>query len=558
MNIKTTGMKTLQDNQILTMIGDVYEKAEKCKLKQNFFDEIDDKLTVLSQYFNLSKIQSFLVTMIFVSNCENNSADIRTLAEHFDCSTVRVLKYDADLKELINSSILKKERSRHRRKKIMNESVEVNRDLCNAIIEGKTISSVTTYDFNDIIELFEKIGDLLKDRDDDEISTSELLAQTDALINSNGHFPFINRVQHLKLNTSDVYLYFYVIWTALSSGDDAELVDTLEKVYDNSSVRVRHTQHIISEESPLIKKDLIEIKDEQFLNRAELRLTDNSRQMLGECGVKLSKNRHKKDNIITPETILSKELIYNETEMSQLLMLKKVLQENNLKEMHQRLSRNGLPQGITVLFHGAPGTGKTESVLQMAKETGRAVMKVDISQSKSMWFGESEKKIKRIFTDYKSLVKESETTPILLFNEADALISKRTDISSSGANQTENSIQNILLEELESFEGIFMATTNLARNFDTAFERRFLFKINFQKPDINAKAKIWKLKLPRLSLQECQKLANHYDFSGGEIDNIVRKNVMHDIINGKNANFCRITEFCQEERMVNERVRVGF
>ena len=141
----------------------------------------------------------------------------------------------------------------------------------------------------------------------------------------------------------------------------------------------------------------------------------------------------------------------------------------------------------------------------------REIMKVDISQSKSMWFGESEKIIKRIFTNYRVYLKGCSRTPILFFNEADAIISKRYESGFSSLTQTENAVQNIILEELENFEGIFFATTNFA-SFDPAFERRFLFKIEFQKPDIPVKAKIWQSKLPSLSESECELLARRYDF----------------------------------------------
>jgi SpoVK/Ycf46/Vps4 family AAA+-type ATPase len=202
--------------------------------------------------------------------------------------------------------------------------------------------------------------------------------------------------------------------------------------------------------------------------------------MLQELGLKLFANKKKRDNIIEPAKINSKTLYFNEFEHKQLNLLKTLLQEDNFKETQSRLQSKGLPKGITALLHGSPGTGKTETVFQVAKDTNREIMKVDISQSKSMWFGESEKIIKRIFTDYKAYAKESERMPILLFNEADAIISKRKENSTSNVSQTENAIQNIILEELENFEGIFFATTNLAKNLDSAFERRFLFKIEFQ------------------------------------------------------------------------------
>ena len=237
-------------------------------------------------------------------------------------------------------------------------------------------------------------------------------------------------------------------------------------------------------------------------------------------------------------------------------MLEESLSQKNLVAMQKRLEAKGLPKGVAVLLYGAPGTGKTETVYQLAKRTNRKILHVDISESKSMWFGESEKIIKRIFTNYRKLCKNAErhkeNTPILLFNEADALISKRRDVTSGNCAQTENAMQNILLEEIEKLDGIIFATTNLCENMDKAFERRFLFKVEYEKPSLDARKKIWGTKLPELEDKDLEKLADRFDFSGGEIDNIVRKCEMTEIIKGKLPSFTEITELCENERLEKE------
>ena len=83
------------------------------------------------------------------------------------------------------------------------------------------------------------------------------------------------------------------------------------------------------------------------------------------------------------------------------------------------MKKAGFRCGFTCLFYGAPGTGKTETVLQLARQTGRDILQVDVSKIKSCWVGESEKNIKSLFDSYKDKVKKSEKAPILLFNEAD-------------------------------------------------------------------------------------------------------------------------------------------
>lgn len=186
-------------------------------------------------------------------------------------------------------------------------------------------------------------------------------------------------------------------------------------------------------------------------------------------------------------------------------------------------------------------------------------MHVDISNTNSMWFGESEKIIKKVFADYGRLCERSKIKPILLFNEADAIFSKRKDVNHSNVAQTENAIQNIILEEMENLDGILIATTNLADNLDGAFERRFLFKVRYDKPTIEAKKSIWQDKLPLLNDEEALSLATRYDFSGGQIDNIVRKAMMEEIVKGQKTTIDGLETLCSEERIAHNHVnKVGF
>lgn len=111
---------------------------------------------------------------------------------------------------------------------------------------------------------------------------------------------------------------------------------------------------------------------------------------------------------------------------------------------------------------------------------------------------------------------------------------------------------------MENFNGILIATTNLANSLDMAFERRFLFKIKFHKPDASIRAKIWKSKLPFLSSIDCKILAKNFDFSGGQIENVLRKNEMHEVIHGNKLSLENLMAFCNEETLVNKKVKVGF
>ena len=105
-----------------------------------------------------------------------------------------------------------------------------------------------------------------------------------------------------------------------------------------------------------------------------------------------------------------------------------------------------------------------------------------------------------------------------------------------------------------------IATTNLEINMDMAFERRFLYKIKFENPTLEAKTAIWKSKLNWLAENQAKQLANEYDFSGGEIDNIVRKATMEEILKGSKVTLSRLEELCNTEKLVSNDTgkKIGF
>lgn len=542
---------------ILKSIGEVYEQSEECKLTSAHFEKISDELNLLSDYFGTSKSQSFFIAMVFTLNWKGDSVDINDLISYFDCNPMRVLEFRDDFDFLYSKGILKKEKSRHRMKfPGANDQFIVNEKISDAILQNKPMPELHTGKIHDIIELLEKFYTIRDD--DDEMSTDVVFLHAKDMIDVNQHFPLIKKVTQFNYNINETYLFLCLVWKTMSGSETIGLSRILEEIYTNSSRRLNYMQAILSEQNPLIKNNLVALEAASFFNDTEVKLTDQSLNLLNDCGIKLFSKKKKQENIITPSEIPLRKLIFNEAEMQQLTLLKNLLGENSLSSVQNRLLEKGLPQGVTALLYGAPGTGKTETVKQLAKDTNREIMKVEISQSKSMWFGQSEKLIKRIFTDYKSFAEGCERTPILLFNEADAIISKRRDIGSSSVAQTENTIQNIILEELENFEGILIATTNLANNLDSAFERRFLFKIKFQKPDSEIKAQIWKDKLSFLTHEQCQQLALQFDFSGGQIDNILRKSEIHEIIHGDTLTFKHIIDFSKEEVLGDSRVKIGF
>jgi SpoVK/Ycf46/Vps4 family AAA+-type ATPase len=256
-----------------------------------------------------------------------------------------------------------------------------------------------------------------------------------------------------------------------------------------------------------------------------------------------------------------KAMFYNLEEGAKIVKLVSLLEPTRFKKVIQSLENQGLRKGFACLFSGAPGTGKTETVYQIARRTGRDLLKVNIAQVKSCWVGESEKNIKEVFSRYKSTVKEMKIAPILFFNEADAVIGKRRELddNSRAVDQMENTVQNIILQEMENLNGILIATTNLTKNLDKAFERRFLYKIEFGKPEFETRRALWQSMLPELSQNNADLLASRFDFSGGQIENILRKRQVDLVLEGMEPSLDALIGYCKDESMIKETgLRIGF
>jgi SpoVK/Ycf46/Vps4 family AAA+-type ATPase len=312
----------------------------------------------------------------------------------------------------------------------------------------------------------------------------------------------------------------------------------------------------------LIESKLVEYaNNDGFINSDSWKLSDMAKkELLSELNVKESQSYRK--SLIRFDSIKPKKMFYNPKEAGEIEKLMSLLQEENYQKILDRLDGRGMRKGFACLFSGAPGTGKTETAYQIARETRRDLMMVDISETKSMWFGESEKKIKQVFDNYRAAVENSKIAPILLFNEADAVIGKRKDFTaaSRAVDQTENTIQNIILQEMENLAGLLIATTNLTQNMDKAFDRRFLYKITFDKPSMESRKNIWRTLLPDLPEGTARELSSRFELSGGQIENIARKTEVDAIINGGGLTLEVLSQYCKDETLDSAKaaMKIGF
>ncbi len=281
-------------------------------------------------------------------------------------------------------------------------------------------------------------------------------------------------------------------------------------------------------------------------------LTPELKSKLGKRGLKLP------SHAIAPEKIQPVKLLFEDNIKTQIQDLEKLMRPTVFQRYKKSLSPADRMRGLTILLHGDPGSGKTELALQLAKAGNRPVFKLDVTQIKSKWVGESEKNLKNFFSDYNRHLKTGNAEPILLLNECDGLLSRRMSVNSS-VDQMTNSLQNLLLENMENFQGILIATTNLTINLDSAFERRFLYKIHFPAPGNSIMAKLWKQHIPSLSKQDAEKIAKNFRFTPGEMLNVARKAALRKMLKPGISLVDTVLQLCTEEKWDSHtKMKLGF
>jgi len=545
---------------VVKTITEIAKKLEDSKLSDEVIEDIKAPLQDLSNYLNVATNQAIIFSVIFVLMVKEDSIDLRDIIRFLDISYIDSLNFKNDFDLLIEKDLLEMEKEFRRKQKKTNffsTSYTIPNDVSdslhsNLLYVKKPIEKI------DIYEFVKTVSDYIDQRGDDQINTDELFDMVEQLEFNNKQIEPIIKVQ-TSLNIEDRTLIYEVLNDHII-GYPSSMEKTLRDIYQNPRKRMIKVREIIEKTNKMYDLEFITLSESKFANDFTLNLTGKAIELFMQMDAELFIRNKQNKNLLLNEDIKYKELFYEQNLTKEINFLTTSLDNDNFIKLQNRLTNNSLPHGLTAIFYGSPGTGKTETAYQIAKTTGRDILLVDISQSKSMWFGESEKLIKEIFETYKKICNNEKTIPILLFNEADAILNKRQENGSSNVGQTENAIQNILLEEIEKFDGILIATTNLEGNLDNAYERRFLFKIKFKSPTVEVKSKIWKSKLRWINEDFAQKLAFEFSFSGGEIDNIVRKIVMNEVLIGKKPEESEIYSYCLNEKRlsIKNKVIVGY
>lgn len=557
MVMQTSCKKDMEQMDLLQAFEIIVDKAKNSSLGEKFYEEADSHLGFVSDKLDISKRASAIMAL-FADRCDDSHIQFSDFTDFLGCRILSLLRYANEIQELVDKEYICRNRDEGFYYTIPMEVMEAfqqNQRYIPSDVEELTAREL----FDKFNELFTKCRRMKLDR---QILKKKLRA----LVRKNENLAFVKAMSSFDIDEEDTEFSLFLLFCTLFviDGDDDIRYHDLEFLYEEGEADWRWAKRGLSQGDHLflVEKFIEYTNDDGFVDRESFKITDDAKkQLFSELNLSSMCGSRPKGGMLFFEDISPKQLFYNSKEQRQVEELTSLLDEEHFQRIKNRLKESNFRSGFACLFYGAPGTGKTETVLQIAKKTGRDLIQVNVSEVKSMWVGESEKNIKSIFDDYKKKVKQLAKAPILLFNEADAIIGKRQVGAERAVEKMENSIQNIILQEIEQLDGILIATTNLSENMDKAFERRFLYKIQFEKPDLNCRTQIWQAMIPPLNDADASYLAGKYDFSGGEIENIARHFTIQSILHGQPENMVKsLVEFCESERLEGSRTKrkIGF
>lgn len=530
----------------------IVEMAEDSKLNDDFWAQASDEIHYVASRLGISSTQTVLLAVGL--QCGPRNIDFNDYARFFDVRKIHTLNYNDDLKALIRARYMKYHDAKEQ------DSFDIPASVVRAI-KNNEVPEPPVRTGLDCFGLFDILNELFNDLDHDAILPCDLSAELKTLFKDNRQVAFCREINALETTGEADWLMLVLLCHFLVNEDnDRVYFRQLEDLFSRGADFTAAKAALRTETHPLMRDGWISfVCEDGQVNTSQICLTTKAKQIL------LSEFQLKKGDALPvlltlPEKITEKKMFYTRQNDAQICELSSFLSPERYTQIHARMKESGFRQGFACLFYGAPGTGKTETVQQLARQTGRGIFSVNVSDIRSKWVGESEKNIKDVFDHYRSMVSRMDCAPILLFNEADAVLGIRQEGAERAVDKMENSIQNIILQEMETLDGILVATTNLTQNLDPAFERRFLYKIRFEKPDAEVRKKIWARMIPSLTEQECALLAAKYDFSGGQVENIARKYAIHGILAGESSDKMSVLyTYCDAETLDDRKThRIGF
>jgi len=345
----------------------------------------------------------------------------------------------------------------------------------------------------------------------------------DFFLNQFEEEPCCKKIKEYDLLVGELFAYIYSLGNFITYNNKTLELNLLARYMTKVSF-LEFFHHVSNGSSQLIKEKLWIAKPDRFSDEVSVKLTNRSLSILfpnweidqDVSKIKVTNDKYQEGFVLYQPDELSNVPLYYNTQNQKFKDRIELILNNTTKD---RLSANS----ISLMISGYPGTGKTAFAKKLCRDLGLTLMYVEVSEVQTKFIGETEQNVHKLFSQYRKLWEKSEKPVVLLFNECDQLFGKKIQVEKS-SDMYSNAIQSQLLNEMENFTGILIATCNSTDNFEEAFKRRFLFHTVFEKPDYDTRKLIWNgINGAWTQNPELLDLISQYELTGAQIDNVLKK-----------------------------------
>lgn len=564
-------MKKKEANAQWTLVKaleNIWRSAHGSNLHNKLLKEIKEPADYVNEKFGVNPFQAVIIAILADAG---GAQSTREISNFLGCSNITLLSHNDDLSDLCRRRMIYRCSCRSHGQDLDGFMIYKNTMDCikdDSDFKPEDMTKFTHWKF------LRRVDEWMRITDSNTENYGHMLEDIKDLVADTQHLKLskflADSVNQGKMTQDEMVFFLLVCCFQIIRRMSCVGTIQYEDIMFESYVCADITSELNDGCNNLSKLHLLENDcTEGIVDRDDFRLTQEAcKGLLSDYHVSYSGDVNMNtETLIKPEDIASKKLYFNPEEGRQIERLRDLLSPEKFTDVQKRLKESGLRSGFCVLMHGVPGSGKTESVYQLCKESGHPIYQVNVSELKSKWVGDSEKQVQGMFLHYNELVKEAKKqntpVPVLFLNEADAIMGRRMtgESADSSVGKMENAIQNIILQGMETLEGILIATTNLTDNLDNAMTRRWIFTIRYDTPSTEVKSKIFQSMIPQLSVGDAKSLADEFpDFCGGQCENVTRRLKVEHVLYNTPFSVDRVRQLCKEEGIKKSEVRksIGF
>jgi len=555
----------------------VYNSASELKsVKEDDYESIMEHFQIIGDFFKINNRLGVLILCYLINRRLVKGKSYITLNElmsAFECSLVDSISINEQLEYFRKNKILVSTKKTFGKKEDIEYALTQN--TLNAVLKGdaEILNDKKEQSFTAFLNLFHTV--VYDNELDDEDVSSELSVLMD-------EFDKLEEIKYLKgerLCPEELAIYLFVVARQFIFGDTKVSIERIFRVAINDNFSKYYYQNeIIEKRSPLLTNDLVQFAADEFMNF--LQITDKTVKALNIVDKKSNKQFTTGSDLVTlimPESIKYQDGMIYEDSLNIDFLDKLISEEGYIKAINKLEQEGVTAKQVVCMLSGLSGTGKSQTIRNLASKYNRPILQVNLSQVKDAFVGRTEQNVFEIFQCYNRSLRHFEHyktidgvkvgpygTAILYLDEIDSLIPKRsaTGEGSPVGNMYSNMV-GIFLTELEKVNGIVLLATNLPGAIDTSFHRRINFKFHFGSFSKKNQVRTLQLYFKDFAPDVLEEVASNAELTPGNIVNIRKAYVLESIFkefNTENEKKGLLTDLVDRELILKQPNRnpIGF